>query len=79
MFAIAAQVPMIPIYCGGTFGILPKGSVYVRPRPITLYVGEPISTEGMVYDDRETLLVQARRVIEAFEAEEKGKAGSTTS
>jgi hypothetical protein len=33
----------------------------------------------MVYDDRETLLVQARRVIEAFEAEEKGKAGSTTS
>ncbi len=79
VFAIAAQVPMIPIYCGGTFGILPKGSVYVRPSPITLYIGEPIFTEGMVYNDREKLLVQARRVIEAFEAEEKGKAGSTTS
>jgi 1-acyl-sn-glycerol-3-phosphate acyltransferase len=79
VFAIAAQVPMIPIYCGGTFGILPKGSVYVRPRPITLYFGKPISTEGMVYDDRERLMQEARRVIEGFEAEEKGKVRSTGS
>jgi 1-acyl-sn-glycerol-3-phosphate acyltransferase len=79
VFAIAAQVPLIPIYCGGTFEILPKGSVYVSPRTITLYFGEPISTEGMVYDDREKLMLQARRVIEGFEAREKGKARSTTS
>ncbi len=79
VFAIAAQVPMIPLYFGGTFDILPKGSIYVNPRPITLYFGEPISTEGMVYDDRTRLMNEARRVIEAFEAEEKGKAGSTTS
>ena len=79
VFAIAAQVPMIPLYCGGTFDILPKGSIHVNPRAITLYFGEPISTEGMVYDDRSKLMAQARRVIEGFEAEEKGKAGSTTS
>jgi len=79
VFAIAAQVPMIPIYCGGTFDILPKGSVYVRPRPITVYFGEAIPTEGMVYDDREELMLRARSVIEGFEAEEKGKARSTSS
>jgi 1-acyl-sn-glycerol-3-phosphate acyltransferase len=79
VFAIAAQVPMVPIYCGGTFDILPKGSVYVRPRPVTLYFGKPISTEGMVYDDREKLMLQARSVIEGFEAEEKGKVRSTSS
>jgi 1-acyl-sn-glycerol-3-phosphate acyltransferase len=69
VFAIASRVPIIPMYCAGTFGILPKGSVVVRPRPVTLLFGEPISTDGMDYDDRGDLLEQVRAVIEQLRAD----------
>ncbi len=64
VFAIAAQVPVIPVYCAGTFTILPKGSIRIRPRPVTLMFGRPIPTAGMTYDDRERLMQQARAAIE---------------
>jgi len=66
VLAIAAGVPVVPVYCGGTFHILPKGSVFIRPRPVRLYFGEPIPTAGLSYDQREAVLRQARQVIEQF-------------
>ena len=66
VFAIASQVPVIPVYCAGTFAVLPKGSLWVRPGPVTLYFGEPILTEGMTYDDRGALLERTRRRIMQF-------------
>src|SRR5206468_8781271 len=45
--AIAAQVPVVPVYVGNTFEIMPKGRFFLRPRPIRLVIGEPISTAGM--------------------------------
>jgi 1-acyl-sn-glycerol-3-phosphate acyltransferase len=64
VFAIAAQVPVVPVYCAGTFHILPKGSMRVRPQPVTLMFGEPIPTDGLDYEDREELMQRTRRVIE---------------
>ena len=66
VLAIAAQVPALPVYCAHTFGILPKGHIRVRPRPITLYFGEPIETAGMSYEDRDELSTKVRTVIEGF-------------
>ena len=66
VLAIAAQVPVIPVYCANTFHILPKGHFRIRPRPVTLYFGEPIPTAGMDYEDRTRLLNQVRSVIEGF-------------
>jgi 1-acyl-sn-glycerol-3-phosphate acyltransferase len=66
VLAIAAQVPVIPVYCANTFHILPKGHFRIRPRPVTLYFGEPIPTAGMDYEDRTRLLNQARSVVEGF-------------
>ena len=63
VLAIAAQVPVVPVYCAGTFDLLPKGKLRLRPHPIALLFGEPISTEGMVYDDREGLSSEARRRV----------------
>src|SRR2546425_1140789 len=31
--AIAAQVPVVPVYVGNTFEIMPKGRFFLRPRP----------------------------------------------
>lgn len=66
VMAIAAGAPVVPVYCANTFDILPKGRFRVRPRPVTVYFGEPISTEGLTYDDRDSLRDRARRVIEQF-------------
>lgn len=66
VFAIASRVPVVPVYCAGTFDILRKGSIWVRPHPITLYFGELILTEGMTYEDRETLMERTRSVIVGF-------------
>ena len=66
VLAIAAQVPVIPIYVAHTFGILPKGEWRIRPHPVTLYFGEPIPTAGMDYEDRKELLKKTQRVIEGF-------------
>ncbi len=66
VLAIAAQVPIIPVYCAGTFEIMPKGSIGIRPKPIALYFGEPIETVGLGYDDREILLGRVRAVLEGM-------------
>jgi len=69
VLAIAARVPLVPVYSAGTFTLLPKGSFRLRPHPIALLFGKPIDTTGMTYDDRDRLSVEARRAIEALRAE----------
>ncbi len=53
--AIAAQVPVVPLYVRNTFEILPKGRFLLRPRPIRITIGEPISTVGMTVERRQEL------------------------
>jgi 1-acyl-sn-glycerol-3-phosphate acyltransferase len=64
VLAIAAQVPLVPTYCAGTYTLLPKGTVRLTPHPIAVLFGEPIPTSGMTYDDRERLMEMCRRAIE---------------
>ena len=61
--AIAAQVPVVPVYVHHTFEILPK-----RRRPIRLLVGQPLPTAGLTADDRETLRERTRAQIVALKA-----------
>lgn len=71
VLAIASGVPVVPVYCAGTFGILPKGSIRIRPRPIALMFGDPISTAGLDYEDRGRLLEETRRAIEQLRDDSK--------
>ena len=66
--AIAAQVPLVPVYVHSTFQILPKGGFRLRPRPIRILVGEPIATAGMTPGDRERLRDRTRAAIVALRA-----------
>jgi 1-acyl-sn-glycerol-3-phosphate acyltransferase len=66
VLAIAAQVPLVPVYSAGTFDLMPKGSLRLRPHPVALLFGTPIETTGMSYEDRERLSVETRRAIEAL-------------
>ena len=64
VLAIAARVPLVPVYCAGTFTLLPKGHWRLRSHPVALMFGRPLDTTGMVNDDRERLMGATRRAIE---------------
>src|SRR5437867_3407474 len=66
--AIAAQVPVVPVYVHHTFEILPKGGIRLRPRPIRILVGEPIPTAGMSVDQRQELRDRVRPAILGLKA-----------
>jgi 1-acyl-sn-glycerol-3-phosphate acyltransferase len=69
VLALASQVDLVPVYCAGTFDILPKGHVLLRPHPITLRFSQPIPTVGLTYEDRHALLERTRAAIEQLRAE----------
>src|SRR5205809_3426158 len=66
--AIAAQVPVVPVYVGHTFEIMPKGRLLLRPPPIRIMIGEPISTAGMTVDERQELRDRVHTAIVALKA-----------
>lgn len=61
--AIKAQVPLIPLTLVGTYELLPMHTYHLRPRPLLIVIGEPISTIGRRTSDAEDLTVQLRNEI----------------
>ncbi len=72
--AIAAQVPLVPVYVHNTFEILPKGAWRMRRMPIRIRIGEPISTVGLTLEDRDQLRERTRAAIESLRARVDSKA-----
>jgi 1-acyl-sn-glycerol-3-phosphate acyltransferase len=70
VLAIAAQVAVVPVLCGNTFELLPKGSWTPKPGTATLRIGEAIPTAGLGYDAREQLAERTRVAIVAMGAKE---------
>jgi 1-acyl-sn-glycerol-3-phosphate acyltransferase len=68
VLAIAAGTTVVPCYCAGTFGILPKGSIFVRPHPVQVIFGPPIDAAGLTYEDRDTFTRRLREAVEALRA-----------
>jgi len=66
--AIAAHVPVVPVYLHHTFEILPKGAWRLRPRPIRLLVAPSISTSGLRPEDRERLRDEVRAAMVALQS-----------
>ncbi len=66
--AIRAQVPLIPIALSGVYDLLPIHTRHFYPCPVTLTVGEPISTAGMTIRQAADLTAQLRTAIESLSA-----------
>lgn len=66
VFAIAAQVPLIPVAIAGTYGILPKKKLAIHAHPTALIIGKPIETKGLSPDDRDRLTARAHAEVEAL-------------
>lgn len=68
VLAIAAQVPIVPMWIANTFDIMPKGSRKLHRHPIPLCYGPPIATAGLGYDDRMALLERTRAAMLALKS-----------
>lgn len=66
--AIAAQVPVVPVYVHHTFEIFPKGAWRLRRKPIRIAIGDPIATAGLTLDDRDALRERTRAAIASLRA-----------
>lgn len=61
--AIKAQVDVVPMAIAGTFESLPMNSFHIRPHPIQLLVGKPISSAGMNIRNMDKLTEAAREAV----------------
>ncbi len=62
--AIKAGVPVVPMAIVGSFEAVPMNNYVIKPRPITLVVGEPISTEGFTPRAMEQLAAVTQKAVE---------------
>jgi len=64
--AIKAGVPIVPVALVGTRKILAMHSATFHSGPVTLRIGDPLSTEGLTLRDRGELTAQVRQKIVAM-------------
>jgi 1-acyl-sn-glycerol-3-phosphate acyltransferase len=64
--AIKAQVEVVPMAIVGTYEMLPINSFHIRPRPLRLVVGNPISSSGMNIRNMDPLAQATREAISSL-------------
>jgi 1-acyl-sn-glycerol-3-phosphate acyltransferase len=69
IMAIKAQAPIVPVAVQGGRDAMRKGSAIVRPVTVSVRVGAPIETAGRSLKDRDAIIAETRRRIEALVAE----------
>jgi 1-acyl-sn-glycerol-3-phosphate acyltransferase len=69
IMAIKAQAPIVPVAVQGGRDAMRKGSAVVRPVIVSIRVGAPIETAGLRLTDRDALIVEVRKRIEALLAQ----------
>ncbi len=63
ILAIQAGVPVIPLTILGSRSVLPKGSLRIRPGPITVMVGDPIDPRRYRVEEKEALMLEVRETM----------------
>jgi len=62
--AIKAHVDIVPVALVGTYELLPMNTYHIKPRPLEMRVGKPISTEGLKSHDMEALSEKVQKAME---------------
>jgi len=62
--AIKAQVDIVPVALVGTYEVLPMDTYHIKPRPLEMRVGEPISTTGLTLRDTEAVSAKVQEALE---------------
>ena len=69
--AIKAEVDIVPIALVGTYELLPMDTYHIKPRPLEMLIGDPISTAGLTLREMEGLSTRVQRALEQMYYAEK--------
>jgi 1-acyl-sn-glycerol-3-phosphate acyltransferase len=73
--AIKAQADVVPMAISGTYETLKMNTWHIKPHPLRLTVGQPVSTEKLTVRDTENLTAQVSQIVsELIEANSAGEA-----
>ena len=62
--AIKAQAEVVPMALVGLYELLPMNTYHIRPRPLEMLVGTPISSAGYSTREAEKLAAQVQKAVE---------------
>jgi 1-acyl-sn-glycerol-3-phosphate acyltransferase len=63
LLALRSGLPILPVAIVGTYDVFRAGAKRVTPGLVTIKVGTPIPTEGLMVRDKDRLLEQSREQI----------------
>jgi 1-acyl-sn-glycerol-3-phosphate acyltransferase len=66
IMAIKAQAPIVPVAIKGAREAMRKGSFVIHPVVVDVVFGEPVETAGLTLAERDTLVAEVRRRVEAL-------------
>ncbi len=70
VMAVDAQVPIVPLVIEGTYDIMPKGRLLIRPRPVIVTICEKIDTRGYSRKTKEKVMDQVRQAMQEIQSGE---------
>src|SRR5437588_6075198 len=62
--AIKAQVDIVPVALVGTYDLLPMDTFHIKPQPVEMRIGAPISTAGLTLRDMGQLSAKVQERLE---------------
>jgi 1-acyl-sn-glycerol-3-phosphate acyltransferase len=66
IMALKGEAPIVPVAISGTRNALRKGSFVIRPVHVRVQFSPPVETAGFPADQRDLLIAEVRRRIEAM-------------
>ena len=68
VLTVDAGVPIIPVIIHGTYAIMPKKRLLVRPGPVLLEILDPVETSAYTRESKDVLMEKIRsKICESFE------------
>lgn len=62
--ALKAKLPIVPVTIIGSYSLLPKSTIRIRPGILKVIIGDPIDTSAYSDNDKDILLQKVRSIIE---------------
>ncbi|MBU1713203.1 MAG: 1-acyl-sn-glycerol-3-phosphate acyltransferase [Proteobacteria bacterium] len=73
VLAVESGVPIVPVIIHGTFSIMPKSRMLIKPGKVTLEIQKPIETSGYTKETKDGLMEKIRTIMrESIDRGNKG-------
>jgi 1-acyl-sn-glycerol-3-phosphate acyltransferase len=72
VLAVDAAVPVVPVVIHGTFQVMPKNRLRIRPGPAVIDILDPIDTSGYTRANRNQLMSNIRDIMVQFQERQEG-------